>query len=605
MDEKLDPFRYTSGPRDAQIIVVGEAWGDEEARQKIPFVGHSGKELDRMLFEAGIRRSEVLCTNLVDARPNSANDFASGFLKPNSRAGTRDPTFRGISCGPEVIEGHRKLCALIQQVGPRLVIGCGNWPLWALTTHASVRSAKSKLDQRSYKIPGGITSWRGSQTYVDHSCADTGLSGLGRDMSGYRVPYLPILHPAAILRDWRLRNITVHDLRARAYRFQIGETSWEPEKRYQVDDGSFEATTEWLRQLELKLDKTDEGVWIAVDVETHGRSRLACVGLAAEVLSGKPEAACVPFFKFAPGGASEDVYTLDQEVEISENLRRILSHPRARITNQNIIYDYQYIRRYMGISLRPAFDTMVAHHLLWPGTPKDLSTLSSLYCDHHLHWKEESEEWDIRVGHRDLWSYNCKDVLATLEITHVLREVVASQGMAALLVDRMEQWDLAREMMDRGVNYDTKLRADYQSKLLALGQETSDWLLSAMPDDLQFSSGGSPWYQSPLLQQEIFYDKLGIAPVIHKKTKRPTLDASSFEIIRKRAPWLAPLIDRLNLQRSISVFNSHFLNVRTLPSGRFGAGYNIAGTETFRWSSSSNAFDEGGNFQNIPKIEEE
>lgn len=53
------------GPRSAQIMFIGEQPGDEEDRQGHPFVGPSGKLLDRALGDAGIDRSLVYVTNAV------------------------------------------------------------------------------------------------------------------------------------------------------------------------------------------------------------------------------------------------------------------------------------------------------------------------------------------------------------------------------------------------------------------------------------------------------------------------------------------------------------------------------------------------------------
>ena len=62
-------FYGTSGPRDADIAIVGESWGSEEARQYEPFVGESGQELNKILSECGIDRNECFCTNVVDEQP--------------------------------------------------------------------------------------------------------------------------------------------------------------------------------------------------------------------------------------------------------------------------------------------------------------------------------------------------------------------------------------------------------------------------------------------------------------------------------------------------------------------------------------------------------
>lgn len=56
---------FGEGPSSAQIVFIGEVPGDEEDRQGHPFVGPSGKLLDRALAEAGIDRSLVYVTNAV------------------------------------------------------------------------------------------------------------------------------------------------------------------------------------------------------------------------------------------------------------------------------------------------------------------------------------------------------------------------------------------------------------------------------------------------------------------------------------------------------------------------------------------------------------
>ncbi len=56
---------FGQGPNSAQIVFIGEQPGDEEDRQGQPFVGPSGKLLDRALAEAGIDRSLVYVTNAV------------------------------------------------------------------------------------------------------------------------------------------------------------------------------------------------------------------------------------------------------------------------------------------------------------------------------------------------------------------------------------------------------------------------------------------------------------------------------------------------------------------------------------------------------------
>lgn len=53
------------GLRRARVMLVGEQPGDREDVEGRPFVGPAGRELDRGLGEAGIRREDVFVTNAV------------------------------------------------------------------------------------------------------------------------------------------------------------------------------------------------------------------------------------------------------------------------------------------------------------------------------------------------------------------------------------------------------------------------------------------------------------------------------------------------------------------------------------------------------------
>lgn len=56
---------FGDGPRQADLMLVGEQPGDKEDLAGEPFVGPAGKLLDRALDEAGIERRNVYVTNVV------------------------------------------------------------------------------------------------------------------------------------------------------------------------------------------------------------------------------------------------------------------------------------------------------------------------------------------------------------------------------------------------------------------------------------------------------------------------------------------------------------------------------------------------------------
>ncbi len=94
------------GPADADLLFVGEAPGQQEDREGVPFVGRSGDVLDETLGEVGLSRSDVRITNCVRCRP------------PDNR----DPRVAELdSC-------RTYLVAEVERVDPVLVVAIGKVP---------------------------------------------------------------------------------------------------------------------------------------------------------------------------------------------------------------------------------------------------------------------------------------------------------------------------------------------------------------------------------------------------------------------------------------------------------------------------------------------
>ena len=56
-------------------MIVGEAWGKDEAAQGRPFVGYTGGVLRHMLRQVGIDDREVYMTNVFNFQPQPTNDI--------------------------------------------------------------------------------------------------------------------------------------------------------------------------------------------------------------------------------------------------------------------------------------------------------------------------------------------------------------------------------------------------------------------------------------------------------------------------------------------------------------------------------------------------
>jgi DNA polymerase I-like protein with 3'-5' exonuclease and polymerase domains len=305
----------------------------------------------------------------------------------------------------------------------------------------------------------------------------------------------------------------------------------------------------------------------------------------------------------------ESFWSPFQEAQIIKRMRTILAHPNVSLIGQNFLYDTQYLEEEFGIIPRCEFDTMLAHHLIFPGTPKGLDWLSSLYCEHHKYWKDDGKDWHVNDDLESQLKYNCLDCCKTIEIANELESIIEGMNLQPQWAETMERWKLSARMTRRGVLID-KAEVKRQSLSIMLQkQKIEAWLLARFPQAVAGSgTGDSLWFDSPKQLATFLYDKqlgLGLTPIKSRGTGRISTGKEALEELRHRYPRLMPLFDALSALRSLSVFMSHFLRKPLDPDGRMRCSYGPAGTETFRFNSSENAFGRGTNLQNIPSGNEE
>ncbi|MBK1818143.1 uracil-DNA glycosylase [Luteolibacter yonseiensis] len=67
-----DTMVFSTGNPEARVMLVGEAPGYQEEREREPFVGPAGQKLNDILKAMGIAREEVYISNIVKFRPATA-----------------------------------------------------------------------------------------------------------------------------------------------------------------------------------------------------------------------------------------------------------------------------------------------------------------------------------------------------------------------------------------------------------------------------------------------------------------------------------------------------------------------------------------------------
>ncbi|MDD3287630.1 MAG: uracil-DNA glycosylase [Alphaproteobacteria bacterium] len=155
---------FADGNPASRVMLIGEAPGEDEDRQGKPFVGVSGKLLDRMLASIGLDRTSVYISNILFWRP----------------PGNRSPTDAEIAACLPFAERH------IALVNPEIIVMLGGV------------AAKSLLRTKE-----GITRLHGRWSeYTPH---------LGKS-DARPIKCLPMYHPAYLLRQPSAKRQAWNDL---------------------------------------------------------------------------------------------------------------------------------------------------------------------------------------------------------------------------------------------------------------------------------------------------------------------------------------------------------------------------------------------------------
>lgn len=562
VDFKYDPPVKPRGPADARILIVGEAPGKNEIEAGLPFVGHSGQELANMLREAGIDPDQCRYTNVVNYRPEN-NQIANFFASSKKRAAEIGAIgYAKKYALPLVYAGIAELREEIRRVRPNVVIAAGNASLWACTGQ------------------WGITNWRGSE--------------MQRAIDDVRFKCIPIIHPAGILRNWAWRWHTVVDLR-RAARESAYPELRAPNFNFLIRP-SYGAVVDYLLRLRRQVIKRPTK--LAVDIETRNR-HVACVGLAPTAT----DAICIPFMSVMD---SEGCYwTHEEEANIWWLLYKLLTHKNCRVVGQNFLYDNQYFVRRAGFACNITDDTMTKMHVCFPGVPKSLAFISSIFCDFHCFWKDDGKEWVKNMDEDLLWQYNCRDAVATFEADQKLDAMLDTFGLRPQYDERRRTSRTAFKMMLRGVDVSMPFKQQlYKDCALAINQR-KEFLIDVLGFDIFGPKGGVSPPKMKMLCYQLFQlpAKYRIDPAT--KQRRLSCDKDAIdEWLMTCDPIFRPILKMIKDVRSLSVFKGTFAGAPLDWDQRFRCSNNVDGPHTFRWSTSEDAFGFGTNLQNIPKGDE-
>jgi DNA polymerase len=330
-------FAHTSGPRDAKIAIVGDAWGEQEALIGKPFVGHSGQELTRMLVQAGISRRDCFLTNVLALRLPS-NDIAKLCVK-KAECGPDYPHTHLGKAGqylhPQYLVELERLRQELEIVNPNVIIAMGATACWALLGTNGL---------------GNLRGTVATGTLVNNKV-------------------LPTYHPSGVMRNWAWRPIAIADLIKAKNESEFAEIK-RPRRLLLVNPTVAECR-EWISR-HIKSE-------CACDIETKF-GMIEMIGFSAD-----PEnAMIIPFWDQAKGGNYWPTANLEKDAR--NIVRSLLENPSIVKIFQNGLYDLQYLFKEGYRPRNCTEDTMLLHHALYPELQKGLGFLGSVYTSEPA-WK--------------------------------------------------------------------------------------------------------------------------------------------------------------------------------------------------------------------------
>lgn len=182
---QLEGFLSGKGPKNAVLMLIGEAPGETEIKTNIPFSGRSGKKLDGWLAQAGLNREDIYITSAVRSRPFSIKQ------QRNKKTGLVETKYPNRTPNKAEVLAYAPLLDYeIQTIQPKILIPMGNTGLKRLLgNNYTISAYHGKLLQ----LP--------ILTYEKDQLVST------NDL--YII--FPIYHPAAVFYNQKLETIIQHD----------------------------------------------------------------------------------------------------------------------------------------------------------------------------------------------------------------------------------------------------------------------------------------------------------------------------------------------------------------------------------------------------------
>jgi uracil-DNA glycosylase family 4 len=452
------------GNPNAEIVVIAEAPGESEARMRVPLVGSSGRLLWDILRKYGIDRRNCWVTNVIKRQ-----------LTYHKNTDKSDLTKAELSQWQQLLRWE-----LSQLPSVRYILVLGSPALAAVTNY-----------ERS-----GIDAWRGTAElrlipqYV--GSGPDGAEPAATSLAATRQVWCVYSYnPANIMRRPDIEPIFRQDM------WKLDQVMKGLNKTYSITpiiNPTPDEALSWLDKMQ------DEKLPVSFDIETMG-GETACVGFTNDPHTGM----CVNW-----RDATKNLWPLSDEVRVRLRMQQLLNDPTVQLVAQNGNFDSYWLWYKDRISVRKVwFDTMLAHHTLYPGFPHSLAFLTSQYT-WHPYYKDEGKDWR-EGGHIDtFWEYNVKDICLTLAVQRsLLKEIEAARMQDFFFNHVMRLQPHLTRMTVSGVKCDFVAKEVFKERVTIEANVALANLYAAIAvatGDAEFR----PNPRSPLQMRELYFRRLGL-----------------------------------------------------------------------------------------------
>lgn len=435
---------YQEGPRNARIVIVGEAPGANELKEGRPFVGYTGDLLNRMLGKAGIQREDCFVTNICHVQP-VGNKFEWFYKTKQGQL--------------QFMLGVLQLKKDLEAIKPNIVVGLGAYPLRVLTGKQA------------------INNWRGS------ILPSTLIEGL-KTVSTY--------HPASILRQWDYKAVAEFDFNRIAKQSKFPEIN-RPHRDLYLDPPA-EVRNELLKELV-------QAEWLAVDIECVQRAdkswRLSCIGFsdranrAVTIPVDTPEKIgfcklllASPIKKVMQNGMFDTTVLRDEGYTVN-----------------NFVWDTMIAHHALFAECAGGEDEVSKQgkKKRSAAIAKGLAFQTSIYTE-EPRYKDDGKIWKETNDLQMFWRYNALDAVVTREIRDVQeKELLEYQNMGTL-EHGMSLVEPLMAMSRRGIKIDMERREAMRKNIDAEIKNLQAFLNAGAGKPINVSSPDVKWLLYDKLQ---------------------------------------------------------------------------------------------------------